>query len=101
MAINPWITDFAAYDFWLKPYGFLVILSYLKNKNVDIDYIDCLDAIAAQGTFGRGKFSSQITEKPDVHKSIPRHFRRYGISLDDFRKKRTMAEALTRQYSTH
>ena len=68
LAINPWIVDFAAYDFWLKPYGFLVILSYLKNKRVNVDYIDCLDKKISQGTFGRGKYFSQIIKKPDIHK---------------------------------
>ncbi len=42
LALNPRIVDYAAYDFWLKPYGFLVFLTYLK-KQLKIDYIDCLD----------------------------------------------------------
>jgi hypothetical protein len=50
--INHWIYDFAAYDFWLKPYGFLVILTYLKNKGAKIDYIDCLEEKTIRGTFG-------------------------------------------------
>ena len=53
LAINPWIIDCAAYDFWLKPYGFLVILTYLKNQGINIDYIDCLDKKISQGTFGQ------------------------------------------------
>ncbi|MDD5584725.1 MAG: radical SAM protein [Candidatus Omnitrophica bacterium] len=85
LAINPWIYDFAAYDFWLKPYGFLVILSYLKNKGIHVDYIDCLEKKVTQGTFGRGKYESVIVPKPDVLKSIPRYFKRYGISLEDFK----------------
>ncbi|MCK9573099.1 MAG: radical SAM protein [Candidatus Omnitrophica bacterium] len=84
LAINPWIYDFAAYDFWLKPYGFLVMLNYLKSKGIHIDYIDCLDEKTIKATFGRGKYSNVIVEKPDVFKSIPRYFKRYGISLKDF-----------------
>lgn len=86
LAINPWIVDYAAYDFWLKPYGFLVLLSYLQNKNIDIKYIDCLDKKASYGTYGRGKYPHQIIEKPAIHKDIPRYFKRYGIDLEDFQK---------------
>ena len=79
LAINPWIIDCAAYDFWLKPYGFLVILTYLKNQGINIDYIDCLDKKISQGTFGRGKYYSQIIESPLAVKAIPRRFKRYGM----------------------
>ena len=85
LAINPWIYDFAAYDFWLKPYGFLVILTYLKQKGINIDYIDCLQEKTINATFGRGKYYNETIEKPSVFKSIPRYFKRYGISLDNFR----------------
>ncbi len=85
LAINPWIYDFAAYDFWLKPYGFLVMLSYLKQRGVGVDYIDCLGHKTIPGTFGRGKYYAEIIEKPEVFRSIPRYFKRYGITIEDFR----------------
>jgi len=84
LAINPWIIDCAAYDFWLKPYGFLVILTYLKSKGVEIDYIDCLDKKVSQGTFGRGKYYSEIIKTPAPAKAIPRYFKRYGLSEAEF-----------------
>lgn len=87
LAVNPWIIDCAAYDFWLKPYGFLVILSYLKNKGISLDYIDCLDKKISQGTFGRGKYPSEIIPTPAPAKSIPRYFKRYGIAKTDLLKK--------------
>ena len=86
LAINPWIVDYAAYDFWLKPYGFLVLLTYLKNKGLNIDYIDCLDKKETQDNFARGKYYSEVIQKPQGLKSIPRYFRRYGISLNEFRE---------------
>lgn len=86
LAINPWIVDFAAYDFWLKPYGFLTLLTYLKNKGLNIDYIDCLSRKITNTTFGRGKYYSQIIEKPSSLKLIPRYFKRYGITPDEFKK---------------
>jgi radical SAM superfamily enzyme YgiQ (UPF0313 family) len=83
LAINPWIYDFAAYDFWLKPYGFLVLLSYLKKNGLDIDYIDCLNKRITCDNFGRGKYYSQIIPKPEVLRKIPRYFKRYGITLEE------------------
>ncbi len=87
LAVNPWIDDFAAYDFWLKPYGFLVILCYLKNLGAEIDFIDCLDKKISIDRFGRGKYFSQIIEKPEPLKSVPRYFKRYGITPEEFRQK--------------
>jgi radical SAM superfamily enzyme YgiQ (UPF0313 family) len=87
LAINPWIVDFAAYDFWLKPYGFLVILTYLKNKGIKIDYIDCLERKITRATCGRGKYYSQIIEKPSCLKDIPRYFKRYGITKEELENK--------------
>ena len=84
LAINPWIVDFAAYDFWLKPYGFLSILTYLKEYGAKITYIDCLDEVATSGTYGRGKHAWQIIPKPETYASIQRKFKRYGISLEAF-----------------
>ena len=80
LAINPWIYDFAAYDFWLKPYGFLVILSYLKNAGVDVTYVDCLNKKTSRDSFGRGKIHSEIIDKPEVLVNIPRYFKRYGTT---------------------
>ena len=84
LAINPWIYDFAAYDFWLKPYGFLMMLTYLKDKGARVDYIDCLDKKSSEGTFGRGKYYNEIVEKPASLSTIPRYFKRYGIEIDSF-----------------
>jgi len=86
LAINPWIVDCAAYDFWLKPYGFLVILSYLKKQGLQIDYIDCLDKKESFGTFGRGKYPAKIINIPQSLEPIPRYFKRYGMPKDEFQK---------------
>lgn len=85
LAINPWIYDFAAYDFWLKPYGFLVLLSYLKTvTNAEVGYIDCLDKKLTHANFGRGKYPDEIIEKPELFKNVPRYFKRYGITKEEF-----------------
>ena len=43
LLINPWIDDFAAYDFWAKPLGLLTIAGILRMHGYTITYIDCLD----------------------------------------------------------
>lgn len=88
LAINPWIEDFAAYDYWLKPYGFLKILTHLKNHGADITYIDCLDRLQYGGResnqYGCGKFLSQKIAKPDILKDVPRTWKRYGMPEESF-----------------
>jgi hypothetical protein len=42
LLINPWIYDFAAYDFWAKPLGFLYLAALLRKNGFFIHYIDCL-----------------------------------------------------------
>jgi len=44
LLINPWIYDFAAYDFWAKPLGFLYLAAILRKNGFAINYIDCLDS---------------------------------------------------------
>ena len=41
LLINPWIYDFAAYDFWLKPYGLLLIGGKLRKLGYSVYYF-CL-----------------------------------------------------------
>ena len=87
LTINPWIYDFAAYDYWLKPYGFLNLLAYLQKYEADIDYIDCVGKKISHDTWGRGKYYSEEITKPETYQNIPRHFKRYGLSVDEFTAK--------------
>ncbi|MFH0812924.1 MAG: radical SAM protein [Pseudomonadota bacterium] len=94
--INPWIYDFAAYDFWAKPIGFLYLASILRKNDYDIRYIDCLNSNhstlkAISGITpplrrieGRGKFLKTKIEKPEPLKFILRHYSRYGIPVELF-----------------
>ncbi len=43
LLINPWITDFAAYDLWMKPLGLLYIAGLLKGYGFQVTLIDCLN----------------------------------------------------------
>jgi radical SAM superfamily enzyme YgiQ (UPF0313 family) len=86
LLINPWIHDFAAYDFWAKPLGLLSLASILRYHGFNISYIDCLDRFHLQASpndpyarFGRGPYLKTRIPKPDGLEDIPRNFSRYGI----------------------
>ncbi len=86
LAIQPWIYDFAAHDFWLQPYGFYVMLTYLMNQGCEVDFVDCLKPTLKQDEFGKGKYPAEEIEKPEILKKIPRYYKRYGITKDEFEK---------------
>ncbi|MBN2034065.1 MAG: radical SAM protein [Deltaproteobacteria bacterium] len=94
--INPWIYDFAAYDFWSKPLGLLAIAGFLRNKGFLIHLIDCLDIHhpgmpgsralirLARRAYGTGKFFRERVPKPAALNNIPRSYSRYGMSKQCF-----------------
>jgi radical SAM superfamily enzyme YgiQ (UPF0313 family) len=94
LLINPWIYDFTAYDFWMKPLGLLYIAALLKkHTNFTLNFIDCLDRYHPSLTKrprtkedGRGPFPKQEVPKPRILAHIPRKFSRYGIPPELFRK---------------
>ncbi len=96
LGICPPVYDFACYDLWLKPLGFLHILSVLKTKGFKITYFDFLDRNyyllketkikTKTNKYGCGKFYYQIVEKPSVYSGIKRRYKRYGIPLILFEK---------------
>lgn len=99
LLINPWIYDFAAYDFWAKPIGLLYLAGLLRECGFFVEYLDCLDiyttfsrdyptknltTIIKRKPFGDGKFYSEIIQKPQVFNEIERHYKRYGITPESF-----------------
>ena len=98
LLINPWIYDFAAYDFWSKPLGLLKLASLLIENNLDVDFIDCLDTSHIKNLphdlkpqkrkdTGRGTFLKERIEKPPKLKDVPRFYSRYGLTPQMFRDK--------------
>ena len=87
LLINPPIYDFAAYDFWLKPYGLLNIAGCLRGKAHFklFDYLDRLHPFVTKqkalksDQCGRGRFYREIIPNPPCLKQIPRYFRRFGL----------------------
>ncbi len=93
LLVNPWIVDFAAYDFWIKPVGLLIIGSVLKENGYEVALLDCMDRnhplfiklkdqheVKEKGD-GRGRFYKEFIPKPAILKTVPRRFGRYGLPL--------------------
>jgi radical SAM superfamily enzyme YgiQ (UPF0313 family) len=87
LLINPWITDFAAYNFWIKPHGLLSIASFLRDNGFKITFIDCLDSTIKRKKYGDGKYQKIEIEKPLAFKIVPRNYSQYGIPEELFRDK--------------
>lgn len=95
LLVNPWISDFAAFDFWLKPLGLLRIAGALRQADCEVHLLDLVDRNhpwlperTKTDAWGRGKFHAEEIDKPDVCAGIPRKFTRYGVP------RRTVAERL-------
>ncbi len=96
LAINPWIYDFSAYDYFAKPLGLLYIAAFLKSRGVAVDWVDCMDrnhpeVLKRQGRqmpkvrkYGTGPFYREIIPTPEVLSFIPRRYARYGMPEDIF-----------------
>jgi radical SAM superfamily enzyme YgiQ (UPF0313 family) len=93
LLVNPPIYDFAAYDFWLKPYGLLSVAGFLRGKAefALFDYLDRLhpfvhglEARATSDQWGRGRFYCEKIAPPPPFCEIPRHFRRFGLPRNMF-----------------
>jgi hypothetical protein len=92
LLINPWITDFAAYNLWVRPLGLLSIGTLLREYGFRVTLIDCLDLPGKSKTFGDGKFHKTKIEKPLPLKSIPRNYSRYGIPVESLFEKLSFLE---------
>jgi len=86
LLVNPWIHDFAAYDFWAKPLGLLTLAALLRTHGLSLSYIDCLDRFhpraPASDPFarcGRGPYLKTRIAKPKGLEDVQRTFSRYGI----------------------
>jgi pyruvate-formate lyase-activating enzyme len=92
LLVNPWIYDFAAYDFWLKPLGLLYLASFLRQNGFAVSLVDCLDPhhpglpletrihLPKRKPDGQGKFPRERISRPEPLKNIPRPYHRYGIT---------------------
>jgi radical SAM superfamily enzyme YgiQ (UPF0313 family) len=93
LLINPWVDDFAAYDFWAKPIGLLLLAGILRMHGYRVSYIDCLDRSHPEvlhpskaGEFGKGAYLKRRILKPKKLSDVPRYYSRYGIPESLVRK---------------
>ncbi len=91
LCINPWIHDFAAFDFWAKPLGLLSIAAILRDKGLNVSYIDCLDRFHPKEKKnvkvfwdGRGPFRKTQIDLPRGVKDFGKRYSRYGIKPEWF-----------------
>ncbi|MFB3906676.1 MAG: radical SAM protein [Acidobacteriota bacterium] len=91
LLVNPPIYDFAAYDFWLRPYGLLQVGGFLasRSKVFLFDYLDryCWENSVASlrsDRWGRGRFPAHVVSRPPVYGRIRRRYRRYGRPRSEF-----------------
>jgi radical SAM superfamily enzyme YgiQ (UPF0313 family) len=100
LLINPWIVDFAAYDFWNKPTGLLSVGAVLRDAGCEIRLLDCMDRFhpalrdpspgrpdAGGGPGdGSGHFHKEILPKPAALSAVPRRYGRYGLPMEIVRR---------------
>ena len=86
LCVNPWIHDFAAFDFWAKPLGLLSLAAILRENGAKVSYIDCLDrfhprqnGVVKVGWDGRGPYRKAPIEIPPGLEPSGKKFSRYGI----------------------
>ena len=86
LLVNPWICDFAAYDFWAKPLGLLSLAAFLKKSGLAVSYIDCLDRFHPRASKtdpsarnGRGPYLKTPIPSPRGLEDVPRTYSRYGV----------------------
>ena len=91
LLVSPWIHDFAAYDFWIRPLGLLRVGRLLLRSGHEVHLLDLLNhedipAVSRnQGrpprrfASGQGKFYREEIPKPPSLAHIPRKYCRYGL----------------------
>ncbi|MFA5110228.1 MAG: hypothetical protein WC443_02365, partial [Desulfobaccales bacterium] len=88
LLINPWIYDFAAYDFFAQPLGMLHLAGLLESRGYAVHWLDCLGTPHARpGPFGTGRYPKEIIPAPPALNGISRRYGRYGISEAVFRER--------------
>jgi radical SAM superfamily enzyme YgiQ (UPF0313 family) len=86
LIINPWVYDFAAYDYFARPLGLLYLASFLSHQGYEVHLLDCLDTPHSRpGPWGGGRYPKEIIPTPPPLQKIPRRYGRYGISESVFR----------------
>jgi radical SAM superfamily enzyme YgiQ (UPF0313 family) len=88
LLINPWITDFAAYNLWAEPLGLLYVASVLERSGANLSFIDCLFSSEEPNPLPRengcSKYLRTIIEKPPCLDWVERAYAQYGMEEGEF-----------------
>jgi radical SAM superfamily enzyme YgiQ (UPF0313 family) len=96
LLVNPWIYDFAAYDFWSAPLGLLSLAAFLRKNAYGVQIIDCLRCSSGAPALprtgqqprrfpaGHGHFCKGPVRKPDPLLDVPKRYSRYGVTEAEF-----------------
>ena len=86
LVVQPWIYDFAAYDFWARPMGLMMLAAILRRHDYLVSYADCLDRFHPRAVpsdplarYGRGPYLKTPITKPEGLADVQRVYSRYGI----------------------
>ncbi|CCH49383.1 B12-binding domain-containing radical SAM protein [Pseudodesulfovibrio piezophilus] len=92
LGINPWITDFAAFNVWSRPVGLLACLDMLRNAGASVALLDCMDrtwedvAWPTPGQYATGRYPKETLPLPPAMASMERRYSRYGLPHDHVRQ---------------
>ena len=89
LCVNPWVHDFAAFDFWARPLGLFTIAAILRQNRVRVSFLDCMNRFHPRKTNhvkvywdGRGPFDKtpiSVPQELNAHlRHISKKFTRYG-----------------------
>ncbi len=89
LCVNPWVHDFAAFDFWARPLGLFTIAAILRQNRVRVSFLDCMNRFHPRKTNhvkvywdGRGPFDKTpipLPQELNAHLGhISKKFTRYG-----------------------
>lgn len=91
LLINPYIYDFTAYDFWIKPLGLLYIGAVLEENGCEAVLLDAMDRwhpamleLAKPNPphyrkYRDGHFYKEEVAKPAIFQQVKRRYSRYGM----------------------
>ncbi|EGB15139.1 Radical SAM domain protein [Pseudodesulfovibrio mercurii] len=90
LGVNPWITDFAAFNVWSRPAGLLACLDMLRAAGASVALLDCLDPTweaapdlglkwPRPGKYGTGHYPKEEIEPPAPLAFMDRRYSRYGL----------------------
>lgn len=93
LIVQPRIHDFAAFDLWNRPLGWLNLAAHLEAAGARVELIDALDRFQPLARnlprrkhrldeFGCGHYYSEEIEKPGPVGWVPRRFQAFGLPLD-------------------